>query len=559
MLTSPLRRLSSTIFLTITYFALVACGGSSGGGTPPGKPIPPDTSPTPFTFATEEGVDPGATKTSEPATVDGFDRGASVKISVKEGQYQLNGGRFQSETSDIDPDDRLVLQGTAPDTPGETQTVTVTVGDYTTTFDIVARADTEAPEAAFVFPPPMTATEGETVIVRGTAEDELSAVSRVTLTVSNNDSVNDYEIESDDLSNWQKKVTLGPGENTITLQAEDALGNKVSEEERQSVTVVQQAFAEAFPDDEVAIAQPRSVLFDEDRNQVLVTDLQENRVVAIDLSTGSRSVFVDGNAESGLSFQDPDGLLLDKQRSRLLIGADSSTEGDAILEVDLKTTDRSVSILSSNETPTSDQPSLFSPAGMAIDPSDEKQAFMVRRGSSSHLAAIDLTAGLRTLVSSNDMADSGPEIKVPTQLLIDDTRGRALIGQRDPSGILSVDLSNGVREIFLAEGNPEGTPKVYASAVASDNPERRVLTFDGYSQSLWSVDSETRAISVVSGPGVPHNSNNMGFIIDMVLVANEEYIVGLSDPMTSNINLLYVIDLVTGERLVLSKPSGSIE
>ncbi|WP_347332937.1 hypothetical protein [Marinimicrobium locisalis] len=86
-----------------------------------------------------------------------------MTVTVENGQYRLNDGDFQSESTDASLGDELTLQGTAHETPEETQTVTV--GDYTTTFDVVTGSDTEAPEATFVFPPPMTATEGDTIIV----------------------------------------------------------------------------------------------------------------------------------------------------------------------------------------------------------------------------------------------------------------------------------------------------------------------------------------------------------------------------------------------------------
>lgn len=548
MLTSPSRRLPSAIFLAVVYFLLAACGGSSGGGNPPGKPLPPpDTSPTPFTFAAANNVDPGDNVTSEAVTITGIN--TPVTVTVKNGQYKLGGGSFRSNESDAVDNDKLTLQGTAPTIPGETQTVTVTVGDYTTTFDIVARDDTEAPEAAFVFPPPMTATEGDTVIVRGTAEDELSAVSRVTLTVSNDDSVTDYEVESDDLSNWKQKVSLGPGENTITLQAEDALGNKVSKEEQQSVTVVQQAFSEAFPDDEVTIEEPQSLVFDEARDRILVTDFSENRIVSVDLATGSRSVFLQlDDEEREVGVGRPSGLVLDAPRNRLLVNGDT-VEGASILGVDLDT--KEVTLINSRETPNEDQPAFATPRGMAVDPTDPDQVFVLASGT-DNLARLDLSTGQRTLVSSNDMPNSGPGFDFPTQLLVDNAKNRALVGQSNSDSILSVDLETGLREVYLAEDVPERTPRTLIRSLISDDIEQRILAFEGYTRALWSVEEDSREVTVISGTDVPYSHNPLGRFIDMALAPNGEFVVGVD----FDVNAVYAIDLTTGERLVVSKPTA---
>ncbi|WP_347332972.1 hypothetical protein [Marinimicrobium locisalis] len=559
MLTSPLRRLSSLIFLAIIYFALAACGGSSGGGNPPGKPAPPppDTSPTPFTFAAVEGVEPGAKAVSETITIEGIDANVSLAVTVDGGQYRLNEGQFQSGASNAGLGDELTLQGTAPETPEETQTVTVTVGEHTATFDVVAAGDTGAPEAAFVFPPPMTATEGDTVIVRGTAEDEWSEVDRVTLTVNHEGGTNDYEVDTeDDFATWQKQVTLGPGENTITLQAEDALGNKVTEEERQSVTVVQQALSEAFPDDEVAIEEPQSLIFYEERNRILATDFSTNRIVSVDLATGSRSVFLQLDDEAReVGVGRPSGLVLDAPRNRLLVSG-ATVEGGSVLGVDLNT--KEVTLINSRETPSEDQPEFVTPRGMAIHPENPDRVFVLASGAYQNLAVLDLSTGARTLVSSSEIPESGPRFDAPTQVLINESNGRGLVAQASSDGILSVDLSTGFREIFLAEEQPEGTPQVLTRTLVSDDLKNRVLVQNILSQEIWSVDMDSRAITVVSGEGKPHTYNPLGWFADMKLSPNKQFIIGVNE-RSGNANVLYAIDLVSGERLVISKPAGDVE
>ncbi|WP_347332962.1 hypothetical protein [Marinimicrobium locisalis] len=559
MLTSPLRRLSSLIFLAFAYFALAACGGSSGsngGGNPPDRPDPPDTNPTSFTFAAAEGVEPGAKAVSETITIEGIDANVSLAVTVDGGQYRLNEGQFQSGASNAGLGDELTLQGTAPETPEETQTVTVTVGEHTATFDVVAAGDTGAPEAAFVFPPPITATEGDTVIVRGTAEDEWSEVDRVTLTVNHEGGTNDYEVDTeDDFATWQKQVTLGPGENTITLQAEDALGNKVSEEERQSVTVVQQAFAEAFPDDEVAIEKPQSLIFDEERDRILVTDFSANRIVSVDLATGSRSVFLQlDDEEREVGVGRPSGLVLDAPRNRLLVNGDT-VEGGSVLGVDLDT--KEVTLINSRETPNEDQPAFSTPRGMAVDPSDPEQVFVLASGT-NNLARLNLATGLRTLVSSNDIPESGPGFDYPSQLAVGSGGARALVGQASPDGIMSVDLDTGDREVFLTEGEPEGTPELMVRAIVNSDLEELVLVQNIINQELWAVDKDSRSITLISGGEHPHGHNPLGWFIDMELAPNEEFVAGITS-RSNRIDALYAIDPVTGERLVISKPTGDIE
>src|SRR5690625_7005790 len=89
--------------------------------------------------------------------------------------------------------------------------------------------DEEPPEASIVFPNVISATEKNELTIRGTAEDALSEIARVTVIV---DGTEEYEVESEDnFASWQAKISLTTNtQHTITVSVEDEIGNVRSEE-----------------------------------------------------------------------------------------------------------------------------------------------------------------------------------------------------------------------------------------------------------------------------------------------------------------------------------------
>lgn len=535
-----LQLIASEEFATESTATLTA-GGISGTFTV--TTLARDTTPETFSFAPLEEQALEAEVTSGTVTITGINDAAD--ITIENGQYILNGGEPTTEAGQVQNNDTLTLEATAPATAGATQTVTVTVGGIAGVWTVSTLEDTEPPEAAFVFPTPMTMTEAPTVIVRGTATDELSTVTRVTLQVENSGGTTDLDLESDeDFATWQKQVPLTDGENTITVVAEDELGNVLSDGE--SVTVVRQSLDLEFPDAEMPIDDPLKLVFDETRERVLVGGITDTVIYSVDINTGKRSAFFTTDMAPDLdSMYHAEGLEVTPEEGELLVLLDSlKSEGPGVLRIDLDTKEYEV-VLTHDSQP-SDQPKITQPTSLRLDPSNSDRAFMIDQGMRS-MVSLDLTSGVRTLISNDDFA--GPPMRVPTDLLIDAANNRALVVDRNDA-LYWVDLTSGNRALLLSEGTPDSTPRFYFStAIVTDNVGQRVLGVDWISHALWSVNTHTGEHRVISGPTKPHAYNELINFTGMDLSEDNEYLIGVD----ANQKGLFVVDLKTGERVFLSK------
>ncbi|WP_027329845.1 hypothetical protein [Marinimicrobium agarilyticum] len=502
-----------------------------------------DTTPDTFSFAPLNDQEPEAEVTSGTVTITGINDAAT--ISVENGLYAIDGGDFTAEAGEVQENQSIALQTTVPAGAGATREVTLTVGGVAGVWTVSTPEDTEPPEAEFVFPTPMTATEADTVIVRGTATDTLSTVTRVTLQVTNDNGTNDLDLESeDDFATWQKTVTLADGDNTITLTAEDEFGNVLSD--GGSVTVVRQAIEKSFPDADLPIEGPLKLVYDEERERVLFGGITNTVIYSVDINTGKRSAFFTQDMAPELDIiEHAEGLEITPGGGELLVLLDRlKSEGPGVLRIDLDT--KEYEVLLTRDSQPEDQPKVTRPTSLRLDPTNSDRAFMLDEGMDS-MVSLDLTSGVRTLVSNDDF--SGPVMDTPDDLLINADNDRALVVDAHET-LYWVDLASGDRTLLFSEGTPNDTPRFYlSSAIATDNIEQRVLGVDWISHALWSIDTETGAYEVISGPSLPHAYNELINFTGMDLSNDNEYLIGVD----ANQEGLFVIDIKTGERVILSK------
>ncbi|WP_027329266.1 hypothetical protein [Marinimicrobium agarilyticum] len=507
-----------------------------------------DTTPDTFSFAPLDDQEPEAEVTSGSVTITGINDAAP--IAVENGLYAIDGGDFTAEAGKIQENQSVALQTTVPAGAGATQEVTLAVGGVAGVWAVSTPDDTEPPETAFVFPTPMTATEAPTVIVRGTATDELSAVTRVTLQVTNDSGTNDLDLESEDeFATWQKTVTLVDGENTITLIAEDEAGNVLTEGE--SVTVVKQSLEEPFPDAKLPIEEPQKLVYDEVRERVLFGSISDIVIYSVDVNTGKRSAFFTKEMAPELNLGSARGLELIPADNKLLaLFNNVRSEGPGVLSIGL---DREVKyeVLLTRDSHAEGKPNITRPTSLRLDPTNSERVFILDNGVKS-MVSLNLTTGARTLISNNDPEYSGPFMAVPRDLLLDLDNNRALVADGLYSevgeSLYWVDLDTGNRTL-LTQGVPEGSTATRVRSIATDDIGQRVFGVEWVSHALWSVDTAGGGYTMISGPGLPHGFNELNALDGVALSANNEYLIGVD----SILNGVFVIDLKTGERVILSK------
>jgi hypothetical protein len=196
----------------------------------------------------------------------------------------------------------------------------LTIGSLTATYLVTTFADNLAPTAEFMFPPPVSMTEGTTLLVRGKISDDFSEITGAQITVNDNEPQNLALTANDDgSSSWQAEINLDTGENTIVVSTMDSAGN--SELNAAQVNVRQDATLGSFPDADNPIPVPRALAIDRlnGRNRLLVSDDFVAKLFAVNLNTGSRVLLTDFsevslvgitdmllNEDEGVLFEDSD-------------------------------------------------------------------------------------------------------------------------------------------------------------------------------------------------------------------------------------------------------------
>lgn len=539
---SPQSWIKQTFFIGIIA-ALTACGGSGGGGGKEPPIAPPDTTPNAFTLNVVADAEPGADVVSEPITVGGIN--APAAISVEGGQYSINAGDYTSSAGSVTNGQTVTVKVVASTSLETDVSATLNIGGVTSTFVVTTLADTTPPTAQIIFPPPMSMKEAGTLTVRGTAADDYSAITGVKIKVGDTE----FEaVSEDNFANWTAQVQLVEGENPIAAMVTDASEN--ANDAADSVMVHRGEEDNAFPNDSTPLSDPNYLTLDKANDRILVTnesiDIGSGTVIAVDVLSGERSVLSGPDAPD--LFGPPYGIVVDADPDRnraLVISIDNR-----IYTVDL--TNGSRGILSDTATPVEGQPTLDEAVNIALHPTNPDVAYIVDEDA-KNIQKMDLVTGLRTLVSDNNIVDSGSALQEPRSILIDSANNRALVGDghENSATLFAVDLETGVREVISDLTHPQESFPLYgARAIVSDNLEEYVLV----DTALHGIVKVELATGLRSQFFAPFYTNGAYVIHDLHYEPGSAYLLYLDNRMKG----IYAIDLKSAEYVVISKSPSAL-
>lgn len=223
-------------------------------------------------------------------------------------------------------------------------------GDGITNLDeLNARTDpmNAPPTVVITFPPPVSMTEGESVTVYGTANDnDIIDFVRVNGVVANT---------SDGYATWSATVPLALNNNVLLVETGDVAGNSSSQSAE--IAIVRNT----------RLVSPQAIALDAANERVLVVDSILAAVITVDLITGMRTVLSDATTPNANNpFSGPVGITLDTANGRALV-LDSTR--NAVFVVNLITGARAV--LSDAITP--DANNLFSSlSGIVLDTANNR-------------------------------------------------------------------------------------------------------------------------------------------------------------------------------------------
>ena len=317
--------------------------------------------------------------------------------------------------------------------------------------------------------------------------------------------------------------------------------------------------------------------------RALVLDSRLNAVIAVDLSNGNRTVLSDANdttnqnlmVGNGPGFSFPTSIIFDSSNPanpRALV-ADGGLL--AIVAVDLTTGDRSIVSDDSDETngnaAVGTGPGFSSPISITIDNTDaDNPRALIADEDLNAVIAIDLATGNRSVLSDEAdttnqglMVGSGIVFEQIESITLDNSNPanpRALVTDSTLSAVIAVDLSTGNRTLLsddldttnndaqLGTGLGLERPRsITLDTSDADNP--RALVLDVSQEAVLAVDlsnGNRTLLKVNAGSGVVFDITQ-SIALDTSNPANPRAVVA-----DSVHNAIYAVNLNTGDRSVLS-------
>ncbi|MGI9331990.1 MAG: hypothetical protein ACR2RL_02430, partial [Gammaproteobacteria bacterium] len=233
-------------------------------------------------------------------------------------------------------------------------------------------------------------------------------------------------------------------------------------------------------------------------NRALVADSELMAVVAVDLSTGARTVFSDRASGAGPAFGSLLSITLDGDRA--LVGDLGSAErSPAVYAVDLETGDRTV--ISDNRVDTTTD--VVSPRTVAVDVAGNRA--LVVDDLLDSVVALDLTTGDATALSDSG---AGPALRDPRDSFVDTANNRVVVADRQLGALVGIDVANGARTVVSDATVGAGPALLRLEGVTFASAQNRALAIS--QANVLAVDLATgdRAIfsDATTGGGEPLSS-----------------------------------------------------
>jgi len=227
-----------------------------------------------------------------------------------------------------------------------------------------------------------------------------------------------------------------------------------------------------------------------------VSDEALQGIYAVDLDTGITTVFSAMGVGTGPEFSDDleGGIALDASNSRLLVTDDGA---DSVIAVDLTTGNRTV--VSGPNTGTGVSFGIM--YGIAVDGANNR-AFVADSGSDG-IISFDLASGDRTLVTGPNLG-TGPVLTTPRDVDIDLANNRLLVVGTGADALVAVDLGTGDRTEISGPNVGTGVAFNSIRGVTFDAMNDIALVADAGNgnEGIVAVDLGTGDRTELSGPNV---------------------------------------------------------
>lgn len=514
-----------------------------------------DVTPNDFSFTPVTGVVPNSVNTSSAITVDGIEK--EVPISITGGEYSINDGAFTATAGTVSKTQKVKVRATASANTTTTINAVLTISDKNATYAITTFADTVAPTAHILFPPIVSMTEANTILVRGTASDDYNTLTSVKVKVEGG-ATTVVATTTDKFKNWQALVPLkdttaivtATTENTLTVTVEDSAGNKSVN--AASVAIRQAPLGSAFPDADNPFSEAFKIVVDKPGNRLLATSGYNNSsIISVDLTTGKRGIF---KQFSSGTLTTSEGVQLDSTANRLYISGNNSSDVGQIIALDLLTAE----ILTSSPFYGSTM------SGLLLDNTgNASKIFTIHGFDPASVITTDSSLASFTIFSDATHPNNEALINAVQGIVLDKLHGRYLVADRyqevGDQAIIAIDKLTGARSVLssnlVGSGElfaPLGDGYIYDLAIDEIN-QRAIVVEGGYRvggikemSRVFAVDLSTGNRSILSTTSTSNHENSIGFSYGLILNAPE------GTALISG-GGIFAVDLVTGKRVVFSR------
>lgn len=484
----------------------------------------PDVTPDTFAFVAKDEAMPGESYTSNTITVSGID--VAVPVSITGGEYAIDNGDFTTAAATVSAGQTIVIQATAAPTLDSIVDVELTIGGVKGIYSIITPVDKTPPTAEFMFPPPVSMTDGASVLVRGVASDDYSKVTAVTVNGK------DVRPTGDNFATWEVEVPLEPGNNKLVVETTDAAENASTN--AAEVMVRRGAITDAFPDEENQFDTVADFVIDRLNNRLLTVSGDDSVVTSVNLSTGQRTVAFSFSPSSFYLWS----VVLDDDSGQLFFRDDRS---------------RILSVPVMGETPKVEynNQDLGSMGFLTLDKTEETAQVITGDFDRGNLIAIDPELTSFDVFSLSD--DSPYSIHESFGIAWD--KERYLLTNYRNASIVAVKRLTGEREIFSNNsenfsGEPFATPPNGAlTGITIDKENNSAVVVEAYAGKIFAINLDTGNRTLISNSSTPNTGVEIGNAYGIHIHSSNSY----AFVADKGLKAVIAVDLETGHRVVFSK------
>ena len=265
----------------------------------------------------------------------------------------------------------------------------------------------------------------------------------------------------------------------------------------------------------------------------LIADRGLDAILAVDPGNGLRQLAYQGGDSK--AFFSPDAIAMDSTGERIFV-AFSEFDLNGIVEIDSNTGLQRVIASPA----VGDGAALLSPADIAFVPFDD--TIVVIDSFLQRLVRVDPVTGFREVIAGTDVG-SGEQLSGIKSLSHDEAGDSFYLLDSLRARVFEVDRVSGGRILLL-----DSLPDRDLVDIVHDGPAGRLLLLDAREGEIlaWSLD--TGALSTLSGPAVGE-----GAVFERPVRFDAVIEDQLAIVVDAGLDALFVVDLVTGDRVILSR------